>query len=145
MSRIKFFFALFGGIIYVVSACSNGNSPASAGGGGTEPPSNVSFSSDVQPIFASAGCAVSSCHGSSKSAGLSLTPSEAYDNLVNIPSTEMGSLKRVLPDDAENSYLIIKLEGRQTVGGRMPLTGGALSTRNIQIIRTWIDEGAKNN
>ena len=33
---------------------------------------------------------------------------------------------RVIPNNADGSYLVIKLEGRQTVGARMPLGGQPL-------------------
>jgi hypothetical protein len=145
MTAKESFLPLFLGLLLLLGGCGKNSSPSSSGNGGNEPPVDVSFSSDVQPIFAAAGCASSSCHGSSESAGLSLVPSGAYDNLVNINSTEMSSLKRVLPGDAENSYLVIKLEGRQTIGARMPLNGGALSSHNIQVIKTWINEGANDN
>jgi hypothetical protein len=43
-----------------------------------------------------------------------------------------------------NSYLVIKLEGRQTVGTRMP-QAGSLPTNALQNIKNWIDKGAKDN
>jgi hypothetical protein len=63
---------------------------------------------------------------------------------VNIDSTEDMSRKRVLRGDAANSYIVIKLEGRQTVGAKMPIDGSldAVSLRNI---KNWINNGAKNN
>ena len=49
--------------------------------------------------------------------------------------------------DAENSYLVHKLEGRaDIVGQRMPRTSGPFLTEGqISIIRRWIDQGAQNN
>jgi hypothetical protein len=48
-------------------------------------------------------------------------------------------------NDATNSHIVIKLEGRQTNGGRMPLGGTALHANTIQNIKNWINRGAKNN
>ena len=48
------------------------------------------------------------------------------------------------PGDAANSYIVIKLEGRQTVGAKMPL-GGSLDAISLQNIKNWINKGAKNN
>jgi hypothetical protein len=49
---------------------------------------------------------------------------------------------RVAPGDAQDSYLVIKLEGRQAAGSRMPLTGCCLDDIDIGNIRKWIDNGA---
>jgi hypothetical protein len=128
---------VLGGVFF--QACS---SPSS-----TQPPTvakeDPSFAGDIQPIF-SGSCAASSCHGASVQAGLSIVQGQSYANLVNIGSTEDVSRKRVLPGDAANSYIVIKLEGRQTVGAKMPL-GGSLDAVSLQNIKNWINRGAKNN
>jgi len=103
-----------------------------------------SFSQDIQSIFNS-NCTASSCHGSSAQAGLTLISGQSYNNLVNVDSSQVPSKKRVLPSDAANSYLVNKIEGTQTVGGRMPLNSSALSSTQIQNIKNWINQGAENN
>ena len=51
-----------------------------------------------------------------------------------------------MPGDANGSYLIHKLEGRSDiVGSRMPLGGPFLAQADIDVIRTWIAQGAPNN
>jgi len=75
---------------------------------------------------------------------MTLVQGQAYNNLVNVDSTEDPSRKRVLPGDATNSYIVIKLEGRQTIGAKMPM-GGSLDAVSLQNIRNWINRGAKNN
>jgi hypothetical protein len=114
----------------------------------TSPPPSVkddpSFGVDIQPIFNS-NCVSSGCHNAAASAGLILLSGQSYANLVNVDSTEDGTKKRVLPNDATNSYLVIKIEGRQTIGGRMPLGGSGLNSNSIQNIKNWINKGAKNN
>ena len=121
------------------AACGSSTSPA--------PPDQVkdnpSFANDIQPIF-NASCAASSCHGSSGQAGLVLTSGQSYARLVNVDSTQDPTRKRVLPGDATNSYLVIKIENRQTVGARMP-PSGTLSSTSIQNIKNWITRGANNN
>lgn len=111
----------------------------------TDPPlkNDPSFSGDIQPIF-TASCALSACHGTAAQAGLSLNQGSAYGNLVNVVSTSEPPKKRVLPGDAENSYIVIKLEGRQTVGAQMP-QGASLRSNSLQNIKNWINMGAKNN
>lgn len=70
---------------------------------------------------------------------MNLSSGVAYSNLVNVDSTEVPSLKRVLPNDAANSYLVHKIEGNQAVGDRMPLNRSPLSSAKIQNIKNWIN------
>jgi hypothetical protein len=62
--------------------------------------------------------------------------------LVGVASSEVPSLQRVQPGNAENSYLVHKIEGRAAVGARMPLGGPPLSQANIDLIKQWIVAGA---
>ena len=104
---------------------------------------NPSFGSDIQSIF-TASCASSLCHGAAASGGLILTSGQSYNQLVNVVSTGEPPKIRVIPGDAANSYLVIKIEGRQSVGGKMP-SGGSLNSVQIQNIKNWIGKGAANN
>ena len=68
-----------------------------------------------------------------------------YENLVNVTSAQMG-LNLVEPNDAENSYLIHKLDGRAgIVGARMPPNGPFITEEALDIIKQWINEGAQDN
>ena len=128
---------VLGGVFF--QACS---SPSS-----TQPPDvakeDPSFSGDIQPIF-NGSCTATSCHGASAQSGLSLVQGQSYVNLVNIGSTQDVSQKRVLPGDAANSYIVIKIEGRQTIGAKMPI-GGSLDAGSVQNIKNWINKGANNS
>ena len=62
--------------------------------------------------------------------------------LVNVTSLNEPPLKRVLPGDPNNSYIIHKLEGTQTVGARMPFGGPFLDQATIDQVRAWIQAGA---
>ncbi len=127
------------------------------GGGGNGTPgtpdipetviSDPSFSTVIQPIFSS-NCAVSGCHNSTAEAGLNLSQGQALANLVNVDSTQDTQRpvrKRVLPGDATNSVLVIKIEANPPFGDRMPQGRSALSSVRIQNIKNWVDRGAKNN
>lgn len=108
---------------------------------------NPSFASDINEIFQRRGCSAGSCHGAAGGqAGLELTSSASanYDELVDVPATSEDFL-RVQPGNAPDSYLVIKLEGRQAVGGRMPLNAAPLDNIDLTNIRNWIDNGAPNN
>lgn len=83
------------------------------------------------------------CHaGASAPLGLRLDAGNSYALLVGVASAEVPSLQRVMAGDAENSYIVHKIEGRAAVGGRMPLGGPQLSQANIDLIKQWIAAGA---
>ena len=132
-----------------LSACSGDNptEPNGNGNGGTPRMilDDPSFQSNINTIFTANGCTGSNCHGGGQ-AGLTLTSNAAanYGNLVNVQATSESFL-RVKPGDAQNSYLVIKVEGRQAVGSQMPLVGCCLDAVDIGNIRNWIDNGAPNN
>ena len=105
-----------------------------------------SFADEVTPIFISRGCTAANCHGGGAgNLTLTGTSSTSYANLVNVAASAEPTLLRVKPNDAQNSYLIMKLENRQASGARMPIGRPALNTTEIGIIRRWIDLGAPNN
>ncbi len=85
-------------------------------------------------------------HGPSHAeADLDLSAGRSFANLVNVLSTQV-ELSLVTPGDAENSYLIHKLDGRPgIVGGQMPIGILPLGAEEIAVIRQWIDAGARNN
>lgn len=126
----------------LVAACGGsdvGTGPDDGGG----PPASPSFATHVNPIFDAKGCTAGSCHGGG-AGGLTLTGSAStnYSNLVSVQSSDPLFLL-VEPGDADNSYLVRKVEG--SAGARMPLGGSPLSSNQIQTIRNWIDSGALNN
>ena len=78
-------------------------------------------------------------------ADLDLREGQAFSNLVNRQSVQVA-LDLVEPNDAENSYLIHKLDGRAgIVGVQMPVGGPFLSQADIDVIKQWINAGAQNN
>ena len=103
-----------------------------------------SFASVIQEIFNRKGCAGGSCHGSAAQAGLNLSSGNAYANLVGVQATQ-AAVNRVIPGNANDSYLIVKVEGRQTVGLRMPSGGSNLDNIDLTNLKNWINQGAKNN
>ena len=80
-----------------------------------------------------------SCHGgASPNAGLDLSPGAAYANLINQPSNT-STFIRVIPFDAEQSYLYRVLDG--TNAPLMP-PGNRLSQASIDSVAAWINRGA---
>ncbi len=126
-----------------------GPDPNPGGGGGGGGSTRVivadpSFASVIQEIFTRRGCSASSCHGAAQQAGMSLTSGNAYANLVNVAATQ-AAVDRVIPGNANDSYIIVKVEGRATTGARMPLGGSALDNIDLTNLKNWINQGAKNN
>jgi hypothetical protein len=110
------------------------------------PQATVSFKRDIQEGIFDKRC---SCHiGGFPSEGQNLGAGQAIANIVNVKSRE-SPLDRIEPGDPEKSYLVHKLRGTQrSVGGsgvRMPQGGPFLAAPQMQLIETWIKEGAQNN
>lgn len=105
---------------------------------------NVSYTKCVQPIFAR-GCAGSFCHGKDQpSLGLTLTEGSPTA-LVGADSKQNPGAKLVVAGKSADSYLYQKVsQDRPASGSRMP-SGTKLSELQINLIKAWIDEGAKNN
>ena len=106
----------------------------------------VSFSTDVMGIF---NTYCNNCHtAGGPPAQLNLDPGSAYANIVDVPATELASMDRIEPGDPDNSYMVNKLQGSHlSVGGSgtvMPPSGG-LPQATINLMRTWVSEGALNN
>lgn len=139
MPSIKIVFLI---MIFALVACEHQQ-------GSMEPEQEPTLTSIQTNIF-TPRCAFTGCHV----AGANFLPGsmplasrpQSFASLVDQDSEERPQLKRVDPGDAENSYLIHKLEGRSgIIGDRMPAGGPFLTTEQIEIIKQWIDAGAQNN
>ena len=114
----------------VLAACSASDSPTDPGGTPSDTrtiKANPSFANDITEIFTRRGCASSNCHGNG-AGGLTISTSGSANHarLVNVTSPMSGEVY-VIPNDAQNSYLVKKLENRQGSGNgsRMPVGGSA--------------------
>jgi hypothetical protein len=131
---------------FTLSSCGGGG----GGGGSTSTDTtttttsvNVSFSSSIQPIFNNR--CITNCHVSGGSSSfLPLNSGVSRANLVNQSSTRSGGGTLVIPGDAANSILYKRINGT-SAGIQMPQNGSPLSQDDQQLIRVWIDEGAKDN
>lgn len=87
----------------------------------------ISFSTDIQPIFA----LCTGCHTSSNT--LNLTEGNSYNQLVP---------KYVIAGDADSSDLMIKLPG----GSHFTVSvSNQPSIDQLALLKAWINQGAKNN
>ena len=88
----------------------------------------VNYFTEIQPIF-NANC--TNCHGNS--GGLDLS---SHENIM--AGGDSGNV--VIPFNHANSLLWQKINS-----GLMPPFDAGLSTEEINLIETWINEGAKDN
>jgi hypothetical protein len=134
-SRGKAFVLLVSGLILSMTSCkdqiTNPNTNPIV-----FPASNVSYSQQVDPLFQQR-CALGGCHaGSNAAAGLDLF-SPSYNSLMNHQPTLVN------PGVSNNSLLVERIDGR--INPRMPSDTQPLTQNQINGIKKWIDEGAKNN
>lgn len=121
---------------------------------GPTPNLTPTFSSIQQEIFnttdSSGRLACITCHtdnGRTPAGGLVLLEGRSYQALVGQPSRFKAGAVFVVPGDPNASYLVHKLESSAEIAGsRMPRgTGPFLTSGQMQIIRRWIELGAKND
>lgn len=116
--------------------------PDNGNGGGSGSTLTPDLQSIQEHVFTPI-CSV--CHaGAAAPLGFRLDAGSAFAMLVNAPSVEVPSLRRVSPGNPDASYLIQKLEGHAAVGGQMPLGQAPLPQATINVIRQWISNGAAN-
>jgi Planctomycete cytochrome C len=100
------------------------------------PPDSVSYSQHVQVLF-NQTCALPSCHSSGE--GSDRVKLDNYQNL----RFGVNGLPMVIPGSPDQSELVLRIEGR--TGDRMPINRNPLNQNQINGIRAWIVEGAKDN
>jgi hypothetical protein len=102
-------------------------------------PKNVSFSADVKPIL-DKYCV--ECHvpggAGFEASGFDMSSYESF-----MKGGKFGPF--VTPGDAFGSNLIVLVEGRAHPSIRMPHGRAKLDDREIEVLKAWVQEGAKNN
>lgn len=102
-------------------------------------PKTVTYSADVQPILSQycLECHSEKGQGYAKS-GLLMS---SYEGLMK--GTKYGSV--IIPGDSLSSALTMLIEGRADPSIKMPHGRDALPREKIDILKRWVDQGAKNN
>ena len=137
--------SILGMLLLIGAAACGGDSPSDPGV--VDPrivKSNPSFAVDIEEIFDRKGCTAAGCHGSVQQGGMDLRPGAAYAALVGVTASA-EPIPRVIPGDAQGSYIVMRVEGRQSVGSRMPLGGVPLDSIDLTNLRNWISQGAAEN
>jgi hypothetical protein len=102
-------------------------------------PRNVSFGGEVQPIL-SKHC--SECHAPGKP-GFEASGFDTTSHQALMKGGKFGPL--VKPGDAFTSALNMLVEGRASPSIRMPHGREKLAEKELEILKVWVNEGAKNN
>ncbi len=125
-SRISIIVVL---LLFMLPACS-----------GTDGLGEISYEQQIHSGIIIASCLIG-CHDGTRRGGLELS---SWSTLME--GGDNG--KVVVPFNAEESRLVISLEGGSKVGipvEPMPEGLPPLSLSEIRIIKDWIDQGAKDN
>jgi methionine-rich copper-binding protein CopC len=131
-------------VALVLASCTAGDGTGLDAGGRPLPPGPVPSDDfqQIQDTIFTPICSV--CHqGANAPHGLRLDAGNSYALLVNVASSEVGSLMRVNPGNPDASYLVQKIQGNAAVGARMPANGPPYLTQTqIDLVRSWIAAGA---
>lgn len=124
--------------LFIAGCSDRGTSPTSSEQQPpTTPPSqtqDVSFRSQIKPIFQQYGC--NGCHGGS--GGLFVgTVTQLLQGGSHGPAVAAGN--------ADGSNIVKKVSPNPPFGDRMPQGGPFLPDSTIQTIKLWINQGAKDN
>jgi len=99
----------------------------------------------IQAVVFTPSCASAACHDAgSPAADLDLsTADRSFGDLVGVSSLNKAGATRVIAFDADNSYLIQKLENDPDIVGQVMPIVQPLDQAVIDVIRQWITDGAE--
>jgi hypothetical protein len=133
-------------------ACSGGDDPPPA-----TPPLDPTFTNVMKQVINELNCGGPLCH-STAAGGFQLGPKDAlHAALVDQPASgakcrlplDAGpgapALILVIAGNPDESLLFMKLTARQPCGDTMPATAKTLKREQIDLVREWIADGAKND
>ncbi|OQW94243.1 MAG: hypothetical protein BWK79_06895 [Beggiatoa sp. IS2] len=100
----------------------------------------VSFKREVMPILKQncVGCHLPPSSEGFQKSGLSL---ESYETLMK--GTKLGTI--IVAGSSLNSSLNRMIEGRVDPSIRMPHGGKQLPAKDVETMKLWVNQGAKNN
>jgi hypothetical protein len=99
----------------------------------------------TEPSLGRKGGKCTFCHYDGSPTGLSVIDVfDAETGLVGVAST-LSTKLRVKPGEPDESFLMEKIEGTPSAGAAMPMHYPRLSAAELETLRTWIAEGARDN
>jgi outer membrane protein assembly factor BamB len=134
----------------------DGGGDSMAGGGAMK--GAPTWSAIYPEIIVGTGCSgAAQCHGGSSGLGnlTFMSKEQSYAALVGVKAMGMTitgagkncseiDILRVAPGDPDKSLMVQKLEGTQPCGDSMP-PGSKLTDAQLQQVRMWVKNGAKND
>jgi hypothetical protein len=103
-----------------------------------EKKAKVSFKKEIMPVLVKK---CMGCHNTEDEG-----PSGLYlDDYTELMKGESKHAPVVTPGKGEESILVMKLKGTAKFGKQMPRGKTPLDNETVEMISTWIDQGAKNN
>jgi mono/diheme cytochrome c family protein len=124
------------------SAGASGSGTAGSGTAGSSATDEATLSKIQSDIFTKS-CAFGSCHGS---AGLppNLTDGQSHASLIDKDSQIESGKKYVVPGKPDESLLYQVIQGSVGSISQMP-KGNKLTPAQIEMVKKWIEAGAKND
>lgn len=120
------------------------------GGLATAQQKKVSWKNDVMTVL-SRDCTGADCHGQGFKAEELDLETEPYEAIVKVKSKQLEKWLLVKPKSVKESYLWHKVNGTHKSdavkgkGEMMPLSRGPLEKKDLELIKTWIEQGAEKN
>ena len=135
----------FGGVIRALVGIASVGAVVSFGAGcGPDPAERAHLHVLQQEVF-TPSCALSSCHGGSNpTEGLDLRDGHTLASTVDVDSHLQTGTKRIVAGQPDKSLIFQVVNGSSTDVQRMPV-GSKLEDADIQAIRLWIQNGAKDD
>ena len=105
---------------------------------------DISMAKSIQREIFNTTC--SQCHGGSNfvAAGLNLTDGHSFSEMISVPSVKIENMYRVHPGESSSSVLYLILSGNASSEWSYDHSVEVVRQEKIDLIRNWIDGGAKN-
>jgi hypothetical protein len=108
------------------------------------PGTQSTLDGNVQPIL-TASCAISAACHAADGRDPKLVARQTHGATVDVPAIQDSSKPFVARFAPERSYLLDKILGIASSGEAMPPEGRPLGSAEVELIRSWIREGAADN
>jgi hypothetical protein len=150
-------------MVLCLAGCSEKSNPIQ---GPSTSSQTISYKEDVVPILRQ-NCSTTGCHGAKDfNKGIHIPCCKESDDATIYEElkkeSRLGAGKFVVPGDSKASFLMMKMDNTQgsldakcsdpdavlpakSCGESMPQGDGLLPKADRDVVRKWIDQGAKNN
>jgi hypothetical protein len=134
-------------VVALANACGDSTSPGPppdcTSVADTTEPATVTYAAHIAPLLDRNACATAGCHGAlgTRSRYSAVTYADLFDAGEQATALRICAIRPGMPD---SSYFYWKLEGHAGIRGvQMPNDRPKLTAEELQLVRTWIVEGAR--